>query len=242
MENFKFFLLALLATLSYALWQNWQMDYNEAYRKSLLPQTPDVSSTAAETQSDTSVIAGEIPDRIDGDALVVGNTTVNTVAATDALQKSQRIQLTTDVYSLEIDTTGGDIRILELLKYPKTKQQQDIAIRILNDDANQTKFFVAQSGLIGSEYSLAPTHRDQFEAQSLSYTLAEGKDFVEIPLVWNDPSGLQVTKTYRFHRGSYEIDVEQTITNNTANISAGQQYVQLQSTGLTEDYKSFFVS
>ncbi len=238
MDNPRFFLLALLVTLSYALWQNWQMDYNEEYRKSLLPETSETAAEVAGTTTDDTSTVNELPETINGDSLSVTNTQAMTPFSS-GIAKSQRIHVTTDVYRLEIDTTGGDIRILELLKYPKTKKEKDTAKRILND--GEDGFFVAQSGLITSANSVAPTHRDQFQASSLSYTLAEDEDFVDVPLVWNDASGLQVTKNYRFYRGSYDIDVQQKIDNNTGNVWSGQQYVQLQRTGLQEKDKSFFV-
>ncbi len=240
MENFRFFLLALLVTLSYALWQNWQIDYNEAYRQSLSPQKPDAANTGTDQASKDTFIYNELPDSTENDAPIENNVTNNAPVTTDALSKNRRIKVQTDVYSLEIDSTGGDIRLLELLISPKTKKDPDVPIRILNDEGDGG-FFVAQSGLIGSSNSKAPTHRDQFQAFSSSYTLVEGKDFVEVPLVWKDASGLQVTKTYRFRRGSYEIDVEQQVTNNSNLVWNGQQYLQLQRTGLREEDKSFFV-
>jgi YidC/Oxa1 family membrane protein insertase len=241
MENFKFFLLALFVTLSFAIWQNWQLDYNEAYRESVSPQKSDTVPQVTDRNSDDTRINNEVPNGVEGDTLPAGNTvTAMAPVTSNVLQKNQRIQVTTDVYSLEIDTIGGDIRLLELLKYPKTKKDPDTPIRILNDDG-ENGFFVAQSGLIGVANSPAPTHRDQFQAASTSYALAEGQDFVEVPLIWNDASGLQVTKILRFHRGSYEIDVEQTVINNTANPWSGQQYVQLQRTGVREEDKSFFI-
>lgn len=241
MENFKFFLLALLVTLSYALWQNWQIDYNEAYRKSLRPQNADTAiATTPDVTSQDTLIYNEVPDSAADSPSESFVTNTSPITTTGNLSQNKRIQVSTDVYSLEIDTTGGDIRVLELLDYPKTKKEPDTPIRILNDQGD-LRYFVAQSGLIGSANSPAPSHRDQFQASSFSYSLADGKDFVEVPLVWNQPSGLQVTKTYRFHRGSYEVDVEQKVVNNTSTPWTGQQYLQLQRNGLLEEDKSFFV-
>jgi len=241
MENFRFFLLALLVTLSYALWQNWQLDYNEEYRKSLYPQQmPEQAVSTSDQTTQQAFVENEVPDRAEANFLSEDNVQDKTLVAVNMDNAHQRIQVSTDVYYLEIDSTGGDIRLLELLNYPKTKKDPNVPMRIL-DDTGDGGLFVAQNGLIGTANSVAPTHRDQFKALAATYTLAEDKDFIDVPLIWTAPSGIKVTKTYRFHRGSYEISVEQVITNNTARTWTGQEYVQLQRTGLREEDKSFFV-
>ncbi|MCH9697372.1 MAG: membrane protein insertase YidC [Gammaproteobacteria bacterium] len=246
MDNYRFFLLALLVTLSYALWQNWQIDYNEAYRRSLSPEGEDFRAKSDQQNSETSTdtfIYGEVPESQASADLPAANTTEKPAAVPNTIKAatadSQRILVTTDVYRLEIDTTGGDVRLVELLQYPKTKKDPDSPIKILNDGKDGA-FFVAQSGLIGSPGIKTPTHRDQFRASASSYSLSDN-DVLDVPLVWTQPSGLQVTKTYRFKRGSYEIEVEQTVQNNSNTVWSGQQYLQLQRTGLREEDKSFFV-
>ena len=64
--------------------------------------------------------------------------------------------------------------------------------------------YIAQSGLTGGKL---PNHRTLYQAESNSYRLADGGDQVELRLRAPEVDGVQVTKVYRFRRGSYLIDV-----------------------------------
>ena len=69
--------------------------------------------------------------------------------------------------------------------------------------------YVAQAGLLGE----LPNHRTQYSAQALRYTLAEGAATLEVRLEAPPVNGVKVAKIYRFHRGSYVIDVAFDIAN-----------------------------
>ena len=55
-----------------------------------------------------------------------------------------------------------------------------------------------------------------------------GADELRVPLTWRDDSGLEVTKTFIFQRGLYEIEVRHTLTNNSPGTWSGSRYEQMQ--------------
>ena len=65
--------------------------------------------------------------------------------------------------------------------------------------------YIAQSGL--TRGPSLPKHRTTYTAGAAQYKLAEGASELEVRLQAPASNGVQVTKIYRFHRGSYLIDV-----------------------------------
>jgi YidC/Oxa1 family membrane protein insertase len=51
-----------------------------------------------------------------------------------------------------------------------------------------------------------------------------------VRLNWSDPSGLKVVKTYTFRRGSFLVELNQRVENNSADEWQGGQYRQFQRT------------
>ncbi|MFA7097767.1 MAG: membrane protein insertase YidC [Gammaproteobacteria bacterium] len=124
-----------------------------------------------------------------------------------------------------MDTIGGDVRRAELLTYPVAPDKPEQPVRLLSDVP--AELFVAQSGLLSSQTE-APSHRAQFTAEATEYRLQPNADEVRVPLRWTGSQGLQVTKTYVFHRNSYAIDVIYELENTAASPWTGHLYRQLQ--------------
>ncbi len=137
------------------------------------------------------------------------------------LQAAQRISVTTDLYKAEIETTGGDLRKLELLKHRAA--DNDESNFVLLDDAAKPMTYVAQSGLLGTDL---PTHQALFATAATSYQLQEGQDKLEVRLSWVS-NGVNVDKIYTFHRNKYAIDVNYEIHNNTAGAISPTVYYQI---------------
>ncbi|QJD28848.1 membrane protein insertase YidC [Methylococcus geothermalis] len=217
MDNLRFVLFVFFIFLSFLLWQQWQIDYG--------PKPEAV----AQTENATPGPAGDLPQRPSED---VADGAVR--AEPPTREGSRRIQVRTDVMSLEIDTRGGDLRQLDLLNYPVSKDRPDQPVRLLTD---QGDIFIAQSGFIGATQQ-APTHHSVWHAEASEYRLQDGQDVLRVPLTWTDGQGVTVTKTYIFRRGAYLIDMEQTIDNRSGSNWSGRQYMQLQRkepTGAQED-------
>ncbi|WNL46252.1 membrane protein insertase YidC [Dyella sp. BiH032] len=222
MNQTRTFLIFALLAVAYLLWMDWEKDYSPKPA----PTPAAATSSAAVPSADTGSSVPGATTSAAGTASVPANG-----APTEA--KAQLITVTTDVLRLTIDTRGGSVVRSELLHYPSepvTKKNPDPApVRLL--DEQDEHFFVAQSGLAtvqGNGAPAAPTHLTVFQATQTAYQLAEGKDELRADLIWQDASGLKVTKAYVLKRGSYDVSVEQKIDNGTAVAWQGNAYEQLQ--------------
>ena len=138
------------------------------------------------------------------------------------LQKTQRIHVQTDIFQADIDTMGGDLRHLELLKHRDSIQADKNFI--LLDDSTPPAVYVAQTGLIGAGL---PTHKSIFTSAANDYKMQDGKDQLEVKLNWKSDDGLLVDKLYTFHRGSYVVDVTYQIHNATTSAITPSVYYQI---------------
>ena len=117
------------------------------------------------------------------------------------------IKVETDLYRAEVSTMGGDLRRLELKQHWDTEDSKQPFVLF---DTRPDHLYVAQSGLLGD----LPNHRTQFTAQAPDYKLTGGSNVIEVRLEAPPKNGVNVTKVYRFHRGSYLIDVAFEIANH----------------------------
>ncbi len=207
MDNARFVLIVFFFFLSLMLYQQWQADYGPK---------PAASTSQGGVSSVTN------PD-VPVSAAPAGNAESASGQGGDLITR-QRIKVQTDVIRMEIDTEGGDIRLLELLDYPVAKDAQDKPVQIFTD---QDLVFIAQSGFIGDESS-APNHHSQWQAPSASFALADSQNELRVPLTWTSSQGVTVTKTYVLKRGSYDLHLEQQVANKSPNAWTARQYVQLQ--------------
>mgnify|MGYP006152213505 CR=1 FL=1 len=134
-------------------------------------------------------------------------------SATVAAPTQGLVTVTTNVLRLQVDPRGASLVGADLLAYPVDKDKPDVVVRLLGTDA--LHFSVAQSGLVANS-GTAPSHEAMFRTEDgrSNYTLADGSQELEVPLVWEDPAtGLRVRKVLVLERGSYAITVRQEITN-----------------------------
>lgn len=145
------------------------------------------------------------------------------VAQGYALAKGERVHVKTDMMVAEIDTVGGDLRHLELIKHRDTDDKSKNFV-LFNDQAASKRLYVSQSGFTDAGL---PNHKSVFTTQAGEYTLADGSDHVEVRLSWVNESGAQVDKVYTFHRGSYVVDLKYEIKNGTSTPISSWVYYQL---------------
>src|SRR5437660_8686708 len=105
-----------------------------------------------------------------------------------AAQKGESIVITTDLVVAEIDTLGGTLKRLELLKHKDSSDPDKNFVLI--SPAHQ---YEAQSGLAGDG---GPNHRSLWKAEPGPRTLAAGADGVELRLSAGGKDGVQVRKIF----------------------------------------------
>lgn len=208
--------LIVFAALSFTIlmiWEAWQNDYVRP------KQSTEVVVTAGTTaRADLPGLPkGDMPEMV-SDA---------PIAVVKKVESGKRISVTTDGYQIAIDTLGGDLRSVDLLNYPVAKDQPDTPFRLMDDEGEA---FFAQSGLltVDGESKDSPTHHDLYSSATTRYSLKDGEDSLDVELNWRGESGLEVSKIYRFHRGSYLIDVDFVIKNGGDKAWQGHLYHQLQ--------------
>lgn len=225
-----FWWLALAFTLMW-IWMEWEQ-FKHAQS---LPPKAEVA-----VQSETGVpLANQVnkPDEIQGDTPAVNNPPqVGEVpaAAKKEIAKAQRIEVKTDVLDLIIDTRGGDIRDLKLLKYAATKDKSK-PFHLMGDSGQ--RLYIAQNGVAlqpNSEQS-APTHNSVYATQRSFYEMAG--DSLVVPMIWEE-NGIKVTKTYTFTKGQYLIKLDLKVENASDKVWAGSLYSQLKRNTYDPDHNS----
>ena len=233
MDNQRLFLFVALSFVVLLLWQSWMEDYGPASQVETAvvenAQSPATATALPAGSADSADIPGAPADMA---------TMERALPDTDVLKKGQFIDVTTDLFHIKIDTTGGDLRQADLLDYKATTDPDSPPFRLLNDSL--PNLFVIQSGLrasVGTE----PTHHVVYTAEQGSYRMADDADELQVSMIWRSPEGVEVVKRYIFHRGSYAVGLQHEVRNNSTEEWQGRQYRQLQRTQVAETGQSSFI-
>ncbi|HTD27992.1 MAG TPA: membrane protein insertase YidC [Xanthomonadaceae bacterium] len=230
MNQTRTLLAAAWLILAFWIWQDWQQDHAP-------PQTGSVNSNAANDAQSTRVSA-KVPKP--APAVPTASPALSDATTTPAMPSTGRtlgvetsdvpaappVTLGNDVLRLRIDPHGASIVGAELLAYGQTTSRNSTPVKLL--DSDPTDFFVAESGIV-SAGGHAPNHLSVFQVErsTADKSFAQGSDSISQSLLWSDPSGVQVRKTFTLKRGSYVIDVQEEIRNGGATTWIGNDYRQL---------------
>ncbi|WP_434033274.1 membrane protein insertase YidC [Cupriavidus sp. a3] len=142
----------------------------------------------------------------------------------------EKIVVTTDTVRAEIDTAGGIVSRLELLK----ELEKDGKPVVLFERDN-VHTYMARSGLIGGDL---PNHTTVFTAAPGPRNL-DGAEQLEVVLT-AEKNGVKLTKTYVFRKGSYVVDTKFAVTNaGTAPVSP-TLYLELARDGSKIEQSQFY--
>ena len=120
MDFQRLILLAGLALVLMLLWQSWlQFDTERNPSITMEQKTTATDGTATESASNEKLVdRADIPRVPSTPATSSSTPSAALSVSRTAVKSAQRVVVETDLLRVEIDTQGGDLRVLELLTYP----------------------------------------------------------------------------------------------------------------------------
>ncbi|MFZ6799335.1 membrane protein insertase YidC [Undibacterium sp. Di24W] len=215
------------------LWDNWMRHNGKQsmfFPATTTQQAKNASASATATPASAAATASATAAATDTNAIFA------------PVIRSETITITTDLIKADIDTIGGEIKRLELLKYPDSNDPKKNVVlfdshgdRMRTEEtgffgffkgtkqvAEPARTYAAQTGLLGGNF---PNHKSGFVALPGPRSL-DGAN--ELNLVMeSEQAGVKLTKTLTFKKGSYVIDVKHTVANSTAAAITPSLYLQL---------------
>ncbi|MDC0430465.1 membrane protein insertase YidC [Candidatus Thioglobus sp.] len=208
MNNQKLFLIIAIFLSIFLLSEQWDRQHAVDVNGDLLYQPKTERTSSAPAKNDANIPSA-----------IVTNSTLD-VPATKITNAGQFITVSSDLLTVNISNKGGTITNAWLNDYP-IELGSESNFQLLSDTPNE--LFQIQSGLLPSEQM--PTHHSMFSSTQTNYQM-QGDSLV-VPLVWKGDNGVVVTKNYHFTRGSYLVDIDYQVSNNSNNNIAITSYTQL---------------
>lgn len=229
MEKQRTILLVAMAAICFLIYQRW-VAFNQ-----IVTEPEQIQQSIVLDKSPAVELAEDVPDAPTEQEQVATSIDRGDEAdiptQTELPQQGQLITVETDMYRAIINTSGGGIERLELLKEPVSIDRPDEGFPLfkLERSARGTDILVSQSGLLGRGRE-TPNHHTQYQTRKNDYGLEDEKDVIRVPLTWVAPDGIQYTKEYVFSRDSYVIDVEYRVENTSPSTWVGFMYAQFNQT------------
>src|SRR6266513_2811388 len=209
MDTQRLILLFIFGFSLLMLWEAWDKEHRPKPLPAV-PTAPQAVPAAAKPvpSAEAKATAGSVP------------------AAAESAAGGETVRVSTDLLVAEIDTLGGTLKRLELLRH--------------KDSSDPSRNFVlfgphhgyeAQSGLTGEN---GPNHRSPWRALPAERSLAPGQDALLLRLTATGRDGAEVEKVYTFRRNSYEIGISLNIRNPRAAAVPAYAYFQLAHDGKPE--------
>ncbi|MFK7855110.1 MAG: membrane protein insertase YidC [Granulosicoccus sp.] len=234
METQRLLLYLAFGFLSLIIYQTWMMDY---HAPAPIAQTGTATPGSA---AGTATTLADAPSAADLPNATVGSVSPSAPAQIQGDANASNVSVTTDVIDVRISTQGATVTGVQLLDYSVSIEQPDTPFLMMSDDP--LHYLVAESGLQSRANVAAPTHRELMTTNSDSYFMADGQDTLAIPFEWTSDSGVKVTKTLTFTRGSYVVTVDYLIENGSGEEWTANQYRQLKRKPGTKDEKQQFLN
>jgi len=153
-----------------------------------------------------------------------------------AVPPREQVLIETDTVRATLDTLGGNLVKLELLKHT---DQDNTAKPVLLLEQSAVHTYLAQSGLVSATGAL-PDHTTPMTVLTSERKLADGQNTLVVKLESAVVGGVKRVLTYSFPRGGYVVDVKQEVGDTTAAAIKPQLYLQLQRDGTVPAASGFF--
>ena len=196
-----------IACVVILLWNAWVKD-NMDHRQ-LVAQAQTYNTTSVPNAPTTSQAAN------------ITNTGNSSSVQVTTPASGKQLTVMTDVFQAVINTNGGVIESIKLLKYPETLKEKNKPVVLLNNEAGTQ--YLAESGLMNNGQAMPMV----FQAAQQDYQLAPNQQSVAVKLTWENSQGLVFVKTLTFTRNQYVINANYTLMNKGTQVWAGELYNQL---------------
>jgi YidC/Oxa1 family membrane protein insertase len=146
-------------------------------------------------------------------------------ASAVAVAKAEQVTITTDLVKATLDSAGGSLVRVELLKQA---DQVDHTRNTVLLDQSADRFYVAQTGLVPAAGGAGlPNHHTVMTLVPGERTLQTGHNDVQVKFESPVVGGVKLVKTYTFKRGDYVIDVKNEAVNESGAALSPRLYLQL---------------
>ncbi|MEY4414115.1 MAG: hypothetical protein RIQ53_1408 [Pseudomonadota bacterium] len=171
-------------------------------------------------------------------AAAAGATAATPAASAAAVPlASEKLTITTDVLRATLDSKGGDLVKLELLKHQAEGSTQPVVL--FDHSAEHT--YAAQTGLITTQAGVAlPNHLTVMAVQAPVRELKPGTDALTVRFESPAIGGVQLVKSYTFRRGEYTAKVSHEVRNTGTAAVQPQLYLQLLRDGTIKGNTNMF--
>ena len=150
---------------------------------------------------------------------------VPAASAPAAAVPTASVTITTDVVKATLDSTGGSLDRVELLK---ELDPHDHTKHVVLLDESAHRLYVAQTGLVPPAGGAGlPNHHTPMTIVPGERTLQPGQNELQVKFESAVVGGVKLVKTYTFKRGDYVIDVKHEVINESAAPVSPRLYLQL---------------
>ncbi len=210
MDNQRLILALVFGFSLMMLWSAWQ---KQSQPLPVVQSAPAAATPVAAAVPGAGSVpaASGIPAPTPAPVAVVSPATATAGAAT--------VTVTSDLMVAEISAQGGDLVRLELTQHKATEDKTSNFVLF-----EAKHLYAAQSGLIGPGL---PNHKTVWQLPADKLAMKEGDNDLRVRLTAPAENGVQVSKTYVFHRGSYLVDVEYDVGNQGTAAISPEAYFQL---------------
>ncbi len=146
-------------------------------------------------------------------------------AASAPVAASQEVTVATDLVRASLDSVGGTLFRVELLKQV---DQVDHTKQVVLLDRSPSRLYLAETGLVPPAGGAGlPNHHTPMHVLPGERSLQPGQNELKVVFESDPVGGVKLVKTYTFRRGDYVIDVQHRIVNDTSEPVQPRLYLQL---------------
>ena len=176
-------------------------------------------------------VAANAPPAASGVPSLPSNTGTSAAPAPSAMPSNapaaegERIDIVTDVVKATLDTRGGSLVRLELLRQ---RDPVDHTKNVVLLDQSSERLYVAQTGLVPPAGGAGlPNHHTLMKLVAGERSLKAGNSEVQVRFESEEVGGIKLAKTYVFHRADHVITVKHEVINTGSSMTAPRLYLQL---------------